>query len=107
MEYFCNHIHSLQNIYSTAALQTKQQKFKKEDLLCIYRAPFARASDAGCDLPHSLYNSEALLKKSATSFQFPNSFARAAADSICLAASQGLLIRQGYKRETINYQKLT
>lgn len=26
-----------------------------------YRAPFARASDAGCDLPHSLYKSDACL----------------------------------------------
>lgn len=56
-----------------------------------YRAPFARASAAGCDLPHSVYNSDALLKKSATSFQLPSSFAEEAADSICLAASQGLL----------------
>lgn len=56
-----------------------------------YRAPFARASDAGCDLPHSIYNSDALRYNSPTSLQFLSSLDIAAADSMFLAASQGLV----------------
>lgn len=57
-----NLLESIRFVNNDSSIFCSRASFKdQEGEQCLYRAPFARASDAGCALPHRVYNSDALL----------------------------------------------